>query len=157
METLKERIEKFDAENGPEFVVDGNWLLLQSGAARELSPYGVLQRPPQDKVERAKKIVYFWSKKLELCIEEFNTHKNKMMRLARNNLQQRHCSYPNRDGLKVLKQLQSKVKAYQQKLQQAEAALEAAMPRELIDQQEMETEARQKTSQLISELEKIEV
>ncbi|MBN2456734.1 MAG: hypothetical protein JXB29_09410 [Sedimentisphaerales bacterium] len=147
----------FDAEHG-EFICVNGWLLFEDGAARELHPYGVRKFPPADPYSRTKKIVRFWEEKLALAVDEFTTFKQKLLNFTNTCRNRNVCSPPPDEGaVKRLRELQAKVKSFQERLKEAEVDMVKAKPEEMVRQENYNNLVRQQCESRLTEIKSIEI
>ena len=165
MQGLETFIQKFDRENGSDFIVERyetgtktGWLIFPTGAKRETHPIGVSCPPPKDPFERARSVAYYWETKLNLAISEFQLHKQQLTARAKVNVNHSNSGIPPaKEELEKLKELRQKVRDCQSKLTEAKQAVEANKPERLKERQIISELNRQENQKFLSKLEKIEV
>jgi hypothetical protein len=153
---IKERVAKFDNRHGA-FVVIGNWVIFADGAKRECNPLGPLNEPPEDDWERAKIINQYWQHKLELAVEEFDLHKSSLLRMAKAHSRETFTPPPPEEALAKLTELKKKVMKLRVKANDAEAAVEEAVPENIKQRAEEAEENRQRQQDFVNRLSKIEI
>ncbi len=75
---VKQRLEQFDAKHG-ESAYDGRWIYYADGANRDRSPYGPLNEPSADKLERHRCIVRYYEIRLDDAVKKFDETKKHML------------------------------------------------------------------------------
>lgn len=158
---LKEFVENFDCEHGGEekiCVVKNNWVYFPDGAKREVNSVGVACKPSQDVFQCAKDIVYFWELKLELAINEFQHHKQRLIARTKVNSSAAFAApAPSNAEIENLKELQAKVKVCQNKLQEAKENLDNNKPEKLREREALNEQNRQANQEVLNEILAIEV
>jgi hypothetical protein len=157
-ESVRERIEKFDAEHGNDGIVIDGWLLFSDGAMRELSPLGMMRKVPNDIFKAAKLKVHYWEAKLGLAVEEFSTFKKNLLSRAKAALNQRYCPPPPPpEAIEKLKKLKAKVEGFQAKLVEAENNVENAKPDNMKRAEQADEDSRRKNEDFANTIMSIEV
>ena len=72
--------ERFDAEHGPEYVIDGDWVLFADGARRENAALSCTVLPSPDPHERARWVLRYHEVKWRKAVKAFEDRKEFYLR-----------------------------------------------------------------------------
>lgn len=154
---IRERIESFDKANGS-CVVDGGFLLFESGGRRDINPLGAMRDPPENPYECSLLQLRFCEIRLSLAVEEFQVLQRQLILFARNSMKQKICgSSPDPEALELLKKIKKKVKFWQVKVNAAQANVEVSKPVHLRQREKQDEDNRRNCEDFLGELQKIEI
>jgi hypothetical protein len=155
-----QRIKKFDDAHG-DFVVVDNQILYEDGAQRDLNPYGVLCEPPLDDKECIKRIIKFREARMNLAREQFQVFKNNLAMQCSIATKQGNCNNPpqppSAEAVARLKEIRKKVLHWQGKLTAARKKLEETIPENIKQRNDYCEQNRQKATDVMLEIESIEI